>query len=105
MSEPKQVYQILPVGEYTVFTGYGDAEKPVTEKAEPKDSDRELFLITTLENILKKLNVGIKKIEPLVFEDLELRDSKKGEIWVKPSMTPLYKLATEINRLLYELRG
>lgn len=103
MSETRPVYQIRtwtgdppvkPQGE--IFQRY-DEPDPDTEPEEVTDDQ---FLTTTLENILKELNVGIKEIEPLVCEELEERNSKKGKKLVKPSMTTLYKLATSINTIL-----
>jgi hypothetical protein len=102
MSDPKPMYQILPVGEYTVHTGYGDAERPVTEKAEMTD-ERELFL-AQLDGWIKALNIAIKEIEPFISQKKVTKASMHGMKIVFPCCTKFYKVLTEMQKSLYNLR-
>ena len=103
MSEPKPMYQILPVGEYTVFTGYGDAEKPVNEKAEMTD-ERELFL-AQLDGWIRELNLAANVIKPFIRQKRITILGKNGkEKVVVPCMTDLYKVFVQMQEASYQLR-
>ena len=105
MSDPKPMYQILPVGEYTVFTGYGDAEKekPVTEKDEMTD-ERELFL-NQLDGWIRDLNLAANVIKPFIRQKRITILGKNGkEKVVVPCMKDLYLVLVQMQNALYNLR-
>jgi len=102
MSENKQVYQIMPVGEICLRYDDHDPE-PVTEAEEATDCDRELFL-AQLDGWIRALNIAIREIEPFISQKKVTKAGMHGLKIVFPCCTKFYKVLTEMQKALYNLR-
>lgn len=98
--ENKPMYQIMPVGEICVR--YDDPDQD-TELEEVTDSDRELFL-AQLDGWIRALNIAIKEIEPFISQKKQTKAGMHGLKIVFPCCTKFYKVLTEMQKSLYNLR-
>jgi len=96
MNEPKPMYQIFPQGEIY-------KREPVTEAEEVTDNDRELFL-SQLDGWIRALNIAIKEIEPFISQKKVTKAGMHGMKIVFPCCTKFYKVLTEMQKSLYNLR-
>ena len=101
MSEPKPMYQIMPVGEICLRYDDHDPE-PVTEAKKVTD-ERKLFL-NQLDGWIRKINLAIGKIEPFISQEQVTIPAKHGDKVVFPCLTDLYKVLTEMQAALFQLR-
>jgi len=97
MSEPKQVYQIMPVGEIY----YPEDEE---QESEQMTDERELFL-NQLDGWIRDLNLAANVIKPFIVQRRKTILGKNGkEKVVVPCMTDLYKVFTKMQEASFQLR-
>jgi hypothetical protein len=67
------------------------------------DEQRELFL-AQLDGWIRGLNIAIKEIEPFISQKKQAKASMHGMKVVFPCCTKFYKVLTEMQKSLYNLR-
>jgi hypothetical protein len=73
------------------------------DQVQSQDDDRELFL-AQLDGWIKALNIAIKEIEPFISQKKQTKASTHGPKAVFPCCTKFYKVLTEMQKFLYNLR-
>ena len=108
MSEEKGEYKILgykvkteswvPQGE--IFLRY---DEPEPEPEPEATLDAELYL-NQLEGWIRAINIAIREVEPFIKQQRKEVIGKHGAKMVLPCLTKLYKVLTEMQTALYNLR-